>query len=71
MRFLETSSKRMHEAARRGSHFSAANTALSQLFNFCGYRLDKLDITHREDPIKTLMDEIDGKTRGLPNKTKH
>ena len=54
-----------------GSQLGPANKALEQLWEFCGYKLDKRDITIHEDPLKALMDEIDGKTRGLPSKTKH
>ncbi len=54
-----------------GSQLGPANKALEQLWEFCGYKLDKVDVTVHEDPLKALMDEIDGKTRGLPNKTKH
>ena len=63
--------RKVYEDAISGKQLGPANKALGQLWEFCGYKLDKLDITHRDDPIKALMEAVDGKTRGLPSRTKH
>ena len=57
-----------HELARKDSNISASNKALDQIAYLLGFKVDKKHITHASDPIRALMEAVDGKTRGLPKR---
>lgn len=57
-----------HELARKDSNISGSNKALDQIADLLGFKVDKKHITHASDPIRELMEAIDGKTRGLPKR---